>query len=75
MDDRCAHMELFNQLFRGEWVLGMMQDEENMLAYKLDGREGGMEDGKVEVGDFAYQNDQVLTQVAVCVRSLRSRAA
>jgi hypothetical protein len=46
-----------------------------MLAYKLDGREGGMEDGKVEVGDFAYQNDQVLTQGAVCVRSLRSRAA
>jgi hypothetical protein len=68
-------MELFNQLFRGEWVFGMMQDEENMLAYKLDGREGGMEDGEVEVGDFAYQNDQVLTQVAVCVRSLRGRAA
>ena len=49
--------------------------ENNMLAYKLDGREGGMEDGKVKVGDFAYQNDQVLTQGAVCVRSLRSRAA
>ena len=47
----------------------MMEHEEQVLAEEFEGREGGMCDGEIEMGEGADQPDELGTQLVVGVRS------